>query len=226
MSSVNEWIVREYLESLGFLVLQPRKYQVIARAKRPEEEMDLLAYNPHPEPAPAAASSLLWSADNLKSVRAALVGVRGWHTDRITPANLELSPELVSIAAPEVVRAAEERLGVERVMRVLCVPALAASRELRDETLEALRAAGIDGVLTFRTLLLELAAFVDVNRHYEQSDLLQIVRLLKIYDVLKGPQMELFAPRARRGRAAAAAEEAGVGPDGAPPSAAPGEEPR
>ena len=32
MASVNEWIVREYLEALGFLVRQPRKYQVMARA--------------------------------------------------------------------------------------------------------------------------------------------------------------------------------------------------
>ena len=31
VSAVNETIVREYFESLGYLVLQPRKYLVAAR---------------------------------------------------------------------------------------------------------------------------------------------------------------------------------------------------
>ena len=46
MASVDEWIVREYLETQGFLVRQPRKYQVMARAKGVHEEVDLLAVNP------------------------------------------------------------------------------------------------------------------------------------------------------------------------------------
>ena len=46
MSAVNEAIVREYFESLGFLVRQPRKYQVSARPKHIEEEVDLLVVNP------------------------------------------------------------------------------------------------------------------------------------------------------------------------------------
>ena len=46
MSAVSEWIVREYFESLGFLVRQPRKYQVSARPKQVEEEIDLLVVNP------------------------------------------------------------------------------------------------------------------------------------------------------------------------------------
>ena len=41
MASVNEWIVREYFESIGFLVRQPRKYQVPSRSsKQLEEEVD------------------------------------------------------------------------------------------------------------------------------------------------------------------------------------------
>ena len=46
MPAVSETIVREYLEGLGFLVQQPRKYVVMARSKQPAEEIDFLAVNP------------------------------------------------------------------------------------------------------------------------------------------------------------------------------------
>ena len=49
MASVNEAIVREYFESLGFLVHQPQKYIVMARSKRAEEEHRLALVRHHSE---------------------------------------------------------------------------------------------------------------------------------------------------------------------------------
>ena len=46
MSAIDEGIVREYFEQNGFFVRQVRKYQVQARQKRGDEEIDLLVYNP------------------------------------------------------------------------------------------------------------------------------------------------------------------------------------
>ena len=54
-------------------------------------------------------------------------------------------------------------------------------------------------------MLLELLEGVDTNKNYEKSDLLQILRILKNYDLLKAPQLELFALRKRRARRNAAA---------------------
>ena len=45
MSGFDENIVREYFELHGFLVRQVRKYQVQARRKVAEEEIDLLVKN-------------------------------------------------------------------------------------------------------------------------------------------------------------------------------------
>lgn len=197
MSSVNEWIVREYLEAQGFLVRQPAKHQVIGRAKRPEEEIGLLAV--HPSPAPGGVpESMVWSGTDLRRVRAGLFSVIGWHTERLSPATLELSPDLLSIADARVIKRATELLGGERPACVLFVPALPASAESCRRVLERLREAGIDAVIPFRTLLLELTATLDVNRHYEKSDLLQILRILKVYGLLKGPQLDLFRGHAVR----------------------------
>jgi putative membrane protein len=41
MSAIDEGIVREYFEQNGFLVRQVRKYQVTARRKSGDEEIDL-----------------------------------------------------------------------------------------------------------------------------------------------------------------------------------------
>ena len=77
MSSVNEWIVGEYLEALGFLVRQPRKYQVVARSKGLHEEVDLLAVNPSAQAGAARPETMLWSGRELAQVACAVVTVRG-----------------------------------------------------------------------------------------------------------------------------------------------------
>jgi hypothetical protein len=48
-------------------------------------------------------------------------------------------------------------------------------------------------------MLADLAEHVQANRSYQRSDVLQVIRLLKHYDFLKGPQLELFRTK-RKGR--------------------------
>ena len=57
------------------------------------------------------------------------------------------------------------------------------------------------GVISFRSILQELVASVQTNHNYRKSDLLQILRLLKNYELLKEPQLEFGWKR--RGRKAA-----------------------
>ena len=198
MSSVNEWIVREYLEAVGFLVRQPRKYQVVARSKGLHEEVDLLAVNPGlktPGPLPKAK---LWGAAELAQVACAVVAVRGWHSEKFTAAMLASSPEIYRFTEPESIRAAEADLGLAQPARILCMADLPADHDQRVEALGFLKSRGIDGVILFRTMLLDLAAHVDVNRNYEKSDLLQVLRILKNYDLLKDAQMDLFKRKRKK----------------------------
>ena len=119
-------------------------------------------------------------------------------------------------------RHAERIAGSRDLARILCLPQLPASDSLRENTLDMLRQKGVDGVLLFRTMLLELIDSVDKNRNYEKSDLLQIVRILKNYDLLKDRQMYLFG-RKRRASAAAGrdGERAPAEPPAAPPDGGP-----
>ena len=197
MASVNEQIVREYFESLGFFVIQPTKYQVAARKKTAMEEMDLLISRPEqgdatlPEPG-------LWGTEQLRVVDRAVVSVRGWHTDRFSPAVLEKSPELLRFTDTDVMSQAVRFLGRGPSARILCISDLPASKSMQDQVIERFVENGVSGVVLFRNILLELLADIDVKNNYEKSDVLQILRILKNYNLLRDPQMELFAHRGRR----------------------------
>lgn len=215
MSSVNEWIVREYLEALGFLVRQPRKYQVVARSKGLHEEVDLLAANPAVKEPVVLPKAKLWGAAELAQVAGAIVAVRGWHSEKFTAAMLASSPEVYRFAEPESVRSAAAELGVAEPAKILCMADLPTDPDQRAEALGFLKSRGIDGVILFRPMLLELAERVDTKKTYEKSDLLQVLRILKNYDLLKSGQMDLFS-QARRRRTAPVPEQTGELPVQAP----------
>ncbi|MBM4149320.1 MAG: hypothetical protein FJ224_09775 [Lentisphaerae bacterium] len=206
MSAVNESVVREYFEFLGFLVSQPRKYAALGRGKSAEEEIDLLVWNPlareHVMP-----EHLVWGTDDLRTVAKAVIGVRGWHTERFYVSTFEQTPEILRFAESDCTKIAARMLGDGPMAKVLCLPRLPASGELKRQTIQTLKDKGVDGVISFKTMLTEIIRRVETNRNYEKSDLLQTIRLLKNYDLIAGEQMELFAgnrhsPRRRKDEAA------------------------
>lgn len=205
MSSVNEQIVREYFETLGFLVIQPNKHQVAARHKLDSEEIDLLVARPGSAGVFSTPKEVLWNSPSLEKVQRAVVSIRGWHTDRFSPAVLKKNPEIFRFAGLEVIREARRMLGAGSITKILCISDFTTHAAQQEETLALLRKNGVDGVLSFRTMLLELTERVDVSKNYEKSDLLQTLRVLKTYDLLKEAQLDLFEKR--KGRKSAKAAE-------------------
>src|ERR1039458_916546 len=186
MSSINETIVREYFELHGFLVRQDRKYE--ARGKQEIDGIDFFVWNPQPVPPPAPAPFVLDSAD-LPSVNRALVVVRGWHTESFGPALLENSPEMFRFVEPAVFEQAARSFSPEAApLKILVVPALAQTAAVREESIRVLRAKGVDAVIPFRTMLADLIARTEVNRNYDKSDLLQIIRVLKNYEFFRSEE--------------------------------------
>lgn len=198
MASVNEWIVREYFETLGFFVIQPNKHQVAARRKHDDEEIDLLITRPGQAGVFNTPREAIWDARHLEKVQRAVVSIRGWHTDRFSPATLKTNPEIFRFTELSVTKEARKILGPGSVVKILCVSDMAASAEPQEEALAMMRENGVDGVLSFRTMLLELVEHIDTSKNYEKSDLLQILRILKTYDLLKDSQMELFSAKRNR----------------------------
>lgn len=125
----------------------------------------------------------------------ALVVVKGWHTETFSPGLLANAPEIFRFVEPAAFEQAAKSFGGNGPLtKLLVVPALPSGEEARAQSIELLRARGIDAVMPFRTVLADLITATEVNRNYQKSDLLQIIRILKNYDFLREPQLELFKP--------------------------------
>jgi hypothetical protein len=196
VAAVSETIVREYFELHEFLIRQHRKY--IVQTKREEDDIDFFVLNPKPQQRECEPPFVLSSPD-LAFVERAIVVVKGWHTEIFSPAVLAKSPEIFRFVEPKVFKQAARAFGEEgATMKILVVPALPHGAQAREESIALLRSKGIDAVIPFRTMLADLVEHIEVNRNYQKSDLLQVIRILKNYDFFKEPQMELFKSKRKR----------------------------
>jgi hypothetical protein len=190
MSAVDESIVREYFEAHGFLVCQRRKYVVQARQKTADEEINLIVLNPRAVATETLLDFEITSAA-LKHVSRGIVAVKGWHTEVFAPGVLAHQPKIFGFVEKGAVEEAKRIVGGDALVKILIVPGLPRNAKLRQQSVDLLKAKGVDGVISFRSILQELIASVHTNRNYQKSDLLQVLRLLKNYELLKEPQLEL-----------------------------------
>jgi len=196
MSAVSETIVREYFELHEFLVRQHRKY--IAQTKREDDDIDFFVLNPQPKKFEGEMPFVLTSAE-LPFIERAIVVVKGWHTETFSSARLASTPEIFRFVEQNVFKQAARAFGENGApLKILVVPALPQEAKGRDESVALLRSKGVDAVIPFRTMLADLVQKTEINRNYQKSDLLQIIRILKNYDFVKEPQLELFKSKRRK----------------------------
>jgi hypothetical protein len=203
VSAIDEGIVREYFEQNGFLVRQARKYQVQARRKIGEEEIDLIVFNPAWQRGSRKPDFFLFSSE-LPYVQKAIVAVKGWHTGVFSPATLKSSPEIFRFLEENVVKHVSRLFpaepadpdGASAPTKVLVLPSLPTAEPFRSQSVELLKAGGVDAIISFRAMLLDLLDKVEINQNYSKSDTLQVMRLLKNYDLLKDTQLDLLPERA------------------------------
>lgn len=204
MSAIDEGIVREYFEQNGFLVRQVRKYQVTARRKSGDEEIDLLVYNPSWVRDSRKPDFLLFSSE-LPYLHRAVVSVKPWHTNVFSPAILKGSPEIFRFLEENVVKeasrlfpAGSDEEGAD-LTKILVLPSLPTAEPFRSQSVALLKERGVDAIVSFRAMLLDLLDKIESNQNYTKNDTLQVMRILKNYDLLKDAQLDL--PGSRKSRA-------------------------
>ena len=204
MAGFDENIVREYFELNGFFVRQLRKYLVQSRKKRVDEEIDLVVYNPSATSIIGQTAGFQLFSTDMSKISRAIVVVKAWHSSRFTPAMLKSSSRVFDFLKKDVLNKAEtyfsfgdsvedsDTVDHQDFTKILVLPGLPTSDPQRTESIQLLKDQGIDGIITFSTILENLLRNVEVNHSYQKSDLLQLMRILKIYDMVKEPQMNLF----------------------------------
>ena len=202
MSAIDEAIVRKYFEQSGFLVRQVSKYQVTARRKTGDEEVDLLVYNPAWRRGARKPDFLLFASE-LPFVHRAVVAVKPWHTDVFSPAILKSSPEIFRFLETSVLKEAARVFPAppdddpaDALTKILVLPGLPTQEPYRSQSVELLKARGVDAIISFRAMLLDLIEKTEAHRSYRNSGTLEIIRLLKNYDLLKTTQLDFSGPLA------------------------------
>jgi hypothetical protein len=205
MSAIDEGIVREYFEQNGFLVRQVRKYQVSARKKTGDEEIDLLVYNPAWQRGSRKPDFFLFS-NELPLVHRAMIAVKGWHTGVFTPNMLKSSPEIFRFLEDNVLKEATRFFPTadatqegDDLTKILVLPSLPTQEPFRSQSIAMLKERGVDAIISFRSMLLDLIEKTEINRNYGKSDTLQVIRILKNYDLLKDAQLDLLPERSVTG---------------------------
>jgi hypothetical protein len=198
MPAVSESIVREYFELHEFLVRQHCKYISQTHREGEEDDIDFFVINPHPQ-TPATPLPFVLGPPDLASIERAIVVVKGWHTETFSSSVLTHAPKIFRFLETKAFQKAVRAFGKDGTpLKILVVPALPQAAPAREESIALLRSKGIDAVIPFHTMLATLVSQTQVNRNYQKSDLLQIIRILKNYDFFKEPQLELFKSKPKR----------------------------
>jgi hypothetical protein len=211
MSAIDEGIVREYFEQNGFLVRQVRKYQTQVRGKTGDEDVDLLVYNPGYTRSTRKPDFFLFPTE-LPYIHRAIVSVKGWHAKgRFSPSTFKNNPDifrfLEDTVSKEMARFfpvdADEPGNAPDVTKILVLPGLPTAEPYRSQSVDLLKERGVDAIISFRSMLLDIIDSVEINKNYRKSDTLQVIRILKNYDLLRDPQLDLISdrnPSARRAK--------------------------
>jgi hypothetical protein len=200
MSTVNENLVREFFEMHGFFVKQLRKHSNIGRGE--DDEVDFLVLNPTAQSSTQSAPVELpfeLSCQDMGKIHRAIVEIKGWHTDIFSSSLMVNAPEIFRFLDKPSLSNSFKVFGKDAALtKILVVSALPQNAEAREQSIQLLKSKGMDAVIQFRTILSYLISEVQVNRNYQKSDVLQVIRILKNYDLFKDAQMELFQTPRRR----------------------------
>lgn len=196
MAGFDDNLVREYFELNGFLVRPSRKHAGSSRRQRADEEGDLLAINPAPTSGSTPGFQLFNS--DLAGLATAVIAIRPWHAAKaITPSMIRKGDWLEFIRKDAVEAAKEAFAGGSQPLtpkpaKILVLPGLPSGEPQRPESIALLREQGVDHVLTLRTILENLVQAAETHPRQAKSDTLQLLRLLRAYDMMNTSQLELF----------------------------------
>ncbi len=190
MPDANTRIVREFLEANNFTVITNRKFQLRKAEPLGRYSIDILGKNMQFSES-AKPLPMRLQADHVRSIPNAIVDVKGWHSHKFSPSLISTYPELFYFVSPEALEFARSIFKDAPFKSILVISEITVAEGGWPRMEEMLREKGVDHVLEFSTILSSLLSYVEVNLNYVGSDILQLLRLLKRYGLVKGLQLDL-----------------------------------
>jgi hypothetical protein len=188
MNNINEVLVREFFEMLGFVVKANLKF--IPKGKAIKRGVDFFVVNLNPSKVKESEAFVL-DVESIKSVQRAVIRIEPWHTDKFYPSVVIKDEGLLDFLSPENLKEAKKVLKGSDFKKILVISRLPANQEMRNKSEKILKEKGIDYLITFPIILSGLIDNIKSNKNY-YNDALELLRILKHYKLFKKPQLELF----------------------------------
>jgi hypothetical protein len=193
MAGFDDSLVREFFELNGFYVRRARKAVVAGKRKRAEPDAEIHFRNPQ-EPLPGERGFQLFGSD-LAGLGAGVAIVRDWHgLKAITPTAIRRG-DFLEFVREDACAAAKETWGqpdeTTEGIKVMVLPGLPSQEPARSESIRLLKEAGVDHVISIRTIVENLVQHAEAQAGPE-TPTLALLRLLRAYDMVRTTQLELF----------------------------------
>jgi hypothetical protein len=197
---MDEKITREYLELNGFVTMPLRKGHSQSKRSARDEGIDLYVRNMKYAEGDREPSFLLFSSE-LRHLKSAVICVRGWHNEKAALASMTNGADMLKYLETNVLKKIEKwfefehwrELGeTEFPKKILVAPVFPMQEIYRARIVAALKEKGVDGILSFKSMLLDIVDRVDTRNVYPKSELLQLVRTFKTCDLIKDSQMNFL----------------------------------
>jgi hypothetical protein len=175
MNDVSRELVRVFFELNGFLV---------------NRDVSLLIRKPFS--VKGSPGDFVLTVESIGKIQQAVVDVKPWHTEVFFPSVIGSSPEIFRFVEEDNLKKAAAFFDSKSFRKITVLPKLPAVKGTLKRSIAALKQSGIDHAIEFPTVLNYLISRVKTNINYDDSDLLQLIRIFKCYDFYASPQLELF----------------------------------
>ena len=205
MTLLEELVAREYLERNGFFLklLYP---EITVQSKKTKAK----GGGPHPtyliqrqtgrsQNEPLGDRFQLFSSD-LGGLAMAILVAFGWSTPGLSQQVFQSGARYRSWVRNQVVPSFQSSLqGVGKQehspsspAKMVLLPGLPVSEPYRQECIDLLKDSGVEAMFSIRTLLESLVGQIPLSPGIATSTLSEMIRLLKVYELIRPPQMDLF----------------------------------
>lgn len=190
MADTNTSVVREFLEACNFTVMTNRKFHLQKADPPGRYSIDIIAKNlAYTEPESPLPTKL--QANHMQFIPNAILDVKGWHTQRFSPSLIGTKPDLFHFVSPEPLEFAKNVFGGAPFKSIMVISEVVTTEQAWPKMEEMFRENGVDHVLEFPAILRFLLSHVEITANYVESDILQLLRLLKRYGLVKDVQLDL-----------------------------------
>lgn len=176
MSQASIEIVREFFVIENFFVLKKEDILFVKNAEVTEPEK--------------TEKFILSGSEAGKVLKSAVVKPVCWHTMKFTPVVLSRFPEIFEFVKGKYNLESKKFFQGENFKKVLIIPSLPASDNLRKESIRIMKEEGIDHIITFPSIIAQLIEKIDARNVY-LSSVNEIFRVLKFYKFFAEKEQKL-----------------------------------